>query len=88
MERGERFQNCRTGVEISIKELVELVAELTGFTGRVTWDTTKPNGQPRRALDVTRARQRFGFRARTEFREGLARTVAWYRERRPEHAPR
>jgi GDP-L-fucose synthase len=80
--------NVGTGVEISIKELVELVAELTGFTGRVTWDTTKPNGQPRRALDVTRARQRFGFRARTEFREGLARTVAWYRERRPEHAPR
>jgi GDP-L-fucose synthase len=60
---------------------VELIVELTSFPGRVTWDATKPNGQPRRSLDVTRAQQRFGFRARTEFRDGLARTVAWYRER-------
>jgi GDP-L-fucose synthase len=75
--------NVGAGFEISIKALVELIAGLTGFTGRITWDTTKPNGQPRRSLDVTRAEQRFGFRARTDFREGLARTVAWYRERRP-----
>jgi GDP-L-fucose synthase len=75
--------NVGAGFEISIKALVELIAELTGFAGRITWDTTKPNGQPRRSLDVTRAAQRFGFRARTDFREGLARTVAWYQARRP-----
>ena len=75
--------NVGAGFEISIKALVELIAELTGFAGRITWDTTKPNGQPRRSLDVGRAEQRFGFRARTDFREGLARTIAWYRERRP-----
>jgi GDP-L-fucose synthase len=75
--------NVGAGLEISIKALVELIAGLTGFTGGITWDTTKPNGQPRRSLDVTRAEQRFGFRARTDFREGLARTIDWYRERRP-----
>jgi GDP-L-fucose synthase len=85
---GPEPVNVGAGFEISIKELVELIAELTGFTGRVTWDTTKPNGQPRRSLDVTRAERRFGFRARTEFREGLARTVAWYQERRPDLARR
>jgi GDP-L-fucose synthase len=72
--------NVGAGFEISIKELVELVAELTGFRGRVTWDLTKPNGQPRRCLDVSRAEHEFGFRAGTNFRQGLARTVAWYRE--------
>jgi GDP-L-fucose synthase len=76
--------NVGAGFEISIKELVELIGGLTGFTGRITWDTTRPNGQPRRSLDVTRAERRFGFRARTDFREGLARTVDWYRKRRPE----
>jgi GDP-L-fucose synthase len=72
--------NIGAGFEISIKELVELVAELTGFRGRVRWDTSKPNGQPRRCLDVSRAEREFGFRARTDFREGLSRTVIWYRE--------
>lgn len=74
--------NIGAGFEISIKELVELIAELTGFHGQITWDTTKPNGQPRRCLDVSRAEREFGFRARTGFREGLARTVAWYEARR------
>lgn len=71
--------NIGAGFEISIKELVELIAELTGFQGRVVWDTSKPSGQPRRSLDTSRAWEAFGFRARTPFREGLERTVAWYR---------
>jgi GDP-L-fucose synthase len=74
--------NLGSGRELSIKELVELIAELTGFRGRLVWDTTKPDGQPRRCLDTSRAEQAFGFRARTDFREGLQRTIAWYRQRR------
>jgi GDP-L-fucose synthase len=74
--------NIGTGVEISIKELVELIAELTGFRGRVVWDATKPNGQPRRCLDTHRAGELFGFRAKTDFREGLRRTIEWYQEQR------
>lgn len=74
--------NLGSGLEISIKELVELIADLTGFRGRVVWDRTKPDGQPRRCLDTTRAQQFFGFRAKTDFREGLQRTVAWYRQQR------
>lgn len=70
--------NIGAGFEISIKELVELVAELTGFEGRIVWDTSKPNGQPRRCLDTSRAWKLFGFRAMTDLREGLVRTVAWY----------
>ena len=70
--------NLGAGFEISIKELVELIGELTGFRGRVTWDTTKPNGQPKRSLNTSRAWEAFGFRARTPFRQGLERTVAWY----------
>jgi GDP-L-fucose synthase len=72
--------NLGSGGEISIRELAELVAELTGFDGEIVWDTTAPNGQPRRGLDVTRARELFGFEARTPLREGLERTIAWYRE--------
>jgi GDP-L-fucose synthase len=72
--------NLGSGSEISIKELVELIAELTGFRGRLVWDTTKPDGQPRRCLDTSRAEQAFGFRARTDFREGLQRTIAWYQQ--------
>jgi GDP-L-fucose synthase len=68
--------------EISIKELVELIADLTGFKGRLVWDTTKPDGQPRRCLDTTHAEQSFGFRAQTDFREGLRRTIDWYKHRR------
>ena len=70
--------NLGAGREISIRDLVRLVADATGFRGRMEWDTTKPNGQPRRCLDVSRAAERFGFRARTPFDEGLRRTVAWY----------
>ena len=74
--------NLGSGLEISIKELVELIAELTGFKGRLVWDTTKPDGQPRRCLDTDRAKRTFGFRAQTDFREGLRRTIAWYRRHR------
>jgi GDP-L-fucose synthase len=74
--------NVGSGLELSIKELVELIAELTGFQGHLVWDPTKPDGQPRRGLDTTRAEQAFGFRARTTVREGLQRTIAWYRQHR------
>jgi GDP-L-fucose synthase len=72
--------NLGTGHEISIRELAELIAELTGFEGQIVWDTDQPNGQPRRALDTSRARDLFGFEAGTSLREGLERTIAWYRE--------
>jgi GDP-L-fucose synthase len=74
--------NIGTGCEISIRELVGLIAELTGFHGKVTWDTEKPNGQPRRCLDTRRAVELFGFRSKTRFREGLRRTIDWYRDNR------
>jgi len=70
--------NIGSGFEISIKELVEKIARLTGFEGDLNWDLTKPNGQPRRRLDTSRAMEKFGFRARTGFDEGLRRTVEWY----------
>jgi GDP-L-fucose synthase len=72
--------NLGTGVETSIRELADVVAELTGFEGEIVWDETMPNGQPRRSLDSSRARELFGFQARTTLREGLERTIAWYRE--------
>jgi GDP-L-fucose synthase len=72
--------NLGSGKEISIKDLVHLIAQETGFTGDIVWDTTKPDGQPRRVLDTTRAAEAFGFRARTDFVEGLRKTMAWYRE--------
>jgi GDP-L-fucose synthase len=65
--------------EITIRELVTLIAELTGFEGEIRWDATKPDGQPRRCLDTTRARELFGFAATTDFREGLRETIDWYR---------
>jgi GDP-L-fucose synthase len=74
--------NVGAGFEISIRDLAELIAELTGFRGRLAFDRTKPDGQPRRSLDVTRARQAFGFSATTDFRAGLMRTIEWYREQR------
>ena len=82
---GERYDdpepvNLGSGAEISIKDLATRVAEATGFTGTITWDTAQPNGQPRRRLDVSRALSRFGFSATTSLVDGLARTVAWYRE--------
>jgi GDP-L-fucose synthase len=75
--------NLGTGREITIRELVELIAGLTGFTGRITWDTTKPDGQPRRCLDVQRARQAIGFEAQVAFEEGLKRTIQWFEENHP-----
>jgi GDP-L-fucose synthase len=71
--------NLGTGEEISIRQLAELIAELTGYDGEIVWDRTKPNGQPRRKLDVSRAEDLFGFRAGTPLRDGLERTIAWYR---------
>jgi len=71
--------NLGTGDEISIRELAELIADVTGYAGEITWDHSKPNGQPRRRLDVSKAEALFGFRARTPLREGIEHTVAWYR---------
>jgi GDP-L-fucose synthase len=79
---GAEPVNLGVGHEITIRELVELIVDVTGFSGAVRWDTSKPDGQPRRALDTTRARERFGFTARTSFETGLRRTVAWYEEAR------
>jgi GDP-L-fucose synthase len=74
--------NIGAGFEISIRDLAELIAELTGFRGRLAFDRTKPDGQPRRSLDVSRATAAFGFAASTDFRAGLAKTIAWYRATR------
>jgi len=74
--------NLGSGEELTIKELAALVAQATGYTGRFVWDTSQPNGQPRRRLDVSRARERFGFVAQTSLAEGLKKTVAWYNEHR------
>jgi GDP-L-fucose synthase len=80
--------NLGAGFEISMRELAETIARASGFSGEVRWDGTRPNGQPRRMLDVERARERFGFTARTPFAEGLRRTIAWYREHRDAIAAR
>jgi GDP-L-fucose synthase len=74
--------NLGSGREIRIKDLAEMIVRLTGFQGRLVWDTTKPNGQPRRALDTSRAEALFGFRARTSFEDGMRNTVEWYRSAR------
>lgn len=79
---GSEPVNLGSGNEISIKDLAQLIAEMTGFEGELVWDTSKPNGQPRRALDVSRAAEYFGFRAQVPFREGLRRTIEWYKELR------
>ena len=76
---GAEPVNVGTGEAISIRELAELVAEQTGFGGEIVWDTSKPNGYPRRKLDTSRAERLFGFRARTPLDEGIRRTIAWYR---------
>jgi len=70
--------NLGVGREITIRTLVETIVRLTGFTGEIRWDATKPDGQPRRALDTSRARERFGFTATTGFEDGLRRTIDWY----------
>jgi GDP-L-fucose synthase len=80
--------NLGTGAEISIHELAETIAELTGFEGELVWDRSMPNGQPRRVLDASKAAELFGFRARTTLRDGLAQTIAWYREHSAVHAGR
>ena len=72
--------NLGANAEIQIRELIELIAELTGFTGRIVWDRSKPDGQPRRRLDTSRAKEFFGFEAHTPFRDGLRRTIDWYLE--------
>jgi GDP-L-fucose synthase len=74
--------NLGAGFEISIKELAEKIAALTGFKGRLVWDTSQPDGQPRRCLDTSRAEREFGFRARIGFDEGLRQTIEWYRNHR------
>ena len=74
--------NIGSGMEISIRDLAQLIARLSGFRGEISWDPTQPDGQPRRSLDITRAEREFGFRARTPFDEGLRRTIAWYEQHR------
>ena len=85
MERydGDEPVNLGSGFEISIKDLMELIARLCGFEGRLVWDATQPNGQPRRGLDTTRADKYFGFRAQTSLEAGLQKTIDWYKENRP-----
>jgi len=92
VEAAERYDkpdpvNLGSSSEISIKELVELIVELTGFKGEVAWDRTKPDGQPRRKLNVERAWKEFGFRSSTDFREGLRHTIRWYEEARTGSRP-
>jgi len=89
-ERYEKPEpvNLGSGQEISIRELADMVAECTRFQGEFVWDSTQPDGQPRRCLDTIRAEREFGFRARIAFREGLERTVAWYRKKIPLMADR
>jgi GDP-L-fucose synthase len=83
---GAEPVNLGSGQEISIAELTELIAELVGFTGEIVWDTSKPDGQPRRWLDTSRAEREFGFRAQTTLRDGLERTIEWYRSSRSDAA--
>ncbi len=85
-ERYEKSEpvNLGAGFEISIKDLVTLIARLTGFTGEIIWDSTKPDGQPRRCLDTSRASAEFGFTAKTGFEQGLEKTIEWYKKARGE----
>lgn len=78
---GAEPVNLGSGMEISIRDLARKIAALTGFGGRIEWDASQPNGQPRRSLDVSRAGRELGFRARTGLEEGLRATIAWYREK-------
>jgi GDP-L-fucose synthase len=75
---GSEPVNLGSGMEISIQDLAQLIARLTDFAGEIVWDTSQPNGQPRRCLDTSRAERLFGFKAQTPFEEGLRRTIAWY----------
>jgi GDP-L-fucose synthase len=87
---GPEPVNLGSGSEISIRDLTELIVKHTGFSGQIVWDTSRPNGQPRRRIDTSRAEREFGFRALTSFDEGLRNTVEWYRQTggRPSGAPR
>jgi GDP-L-fucose synthase len=76
--------NLGAGMEITIRDLVALIQELTDYSGEIHWDTTKPDGQPKRSLDVSKAKREFGFEAQMPFREGLKRTIAWYESHRTE----
>jgi GDP-L-fucose synthase len=87
IQAAERYNgsepfNLGSGQEISIRELAHTIARMTGYQGEIVWDTSKPNGQPRRALDVSRAEAYFGFKAHTPFEEGLRRTIDWYLKHR------
>ncbi len=75
---GDQPVNLGSGFEISIRDLAELIVRLTGFKGKLSWDTSKPNGQPRRCLDISRAESYFGFKAQVKFEEGLSKTIEWY----------
>jgi GDP-L-fucose synthase len=72
--------NLGVGKEIKIKDLVLMIADLTEFKGKIIWDTSKPDGQPRRCLDTTKAEREFGFKAKTTFEEGLRKTIEWYKQ--------
>jgi GDP-L-fucose synthase len=80
---GREPVNLGTGHEITIRDLVHLIADLTGYDGEMVWDTSKPDGQPRRRLDTTGAKEQFGFEAKTSFEDGLRKTIAWYETQRP-----
>jgi len=79
---GSEPVNIGAGFEITIKDLVEKIAQLTGFNGEIRWDSSKPDGQPRRCLDTSRAKELFGFEAKMLFEEGLKATIEWYRKNR------
>ncbi len=79
---GSEPVNLGSGFEISIKDLTETIIRLTGFQGKLTWDTSKPNGQPRRGLDVSRAKEKFGWQAKMDFETGLKNTIEWFRTNR------
>lgn len=76
---GSEPVNIGAGFEITIKKLVEKIVKLTGFKGEIRWDSSKPDGQPRRCLDTSRAKKLFGFEAKMDFDEGLKRTIEWYK---------
>jgi GDP-L-fucose synthase len=84
---GAEPMNLGSGMEISIRDLVGKIAELTGFEGAIEWDTSQPNGQPRRCLDISRAEKLVGFRASTSFEDGLKKTIQWYESRRMTPSP-
>ena len=81
---GAEPVNLGAGFEISIKDLAEMIGRLTGFAGEFVWDTSKPNGQPRRGLDVERAKEYFGFEAQMSFEEGLHQAIGWFKHNRAE----